>query len=199
MPINNDKSLTVELRAAKIPGIGLVAVHYWFVIYQSRQTERWEVWQLPSQNHSSWQHIHKNLLPFDRGVGNGNSWVETYWQGDEASKLAEVLRNSPSSYPFKARYHYWPGPNSNTYVQWILTQAHIDHQMIPQGIGKNHMGLIGWRKTAAMFEFSTPLFGFRYSRSSYVEVHFLHLALSAQFKPFMLKTFILFGMPSNHN
>lgn len=104
----------VELRAAKIPGIGLIAVHYWFVIGQHGQTERWEVWQKPSQNATSWGHLHKNLLPYDRGVGNGDSWVETRWQGDKANKLIEVLKGCAANYPNTQRYHYWPGPNSNT-------------------------------------------------------------------------------------
>ncbi|NQZ07507.1 MAG: DUF3750 domain-containing protein, partial [Algicola sp.] len=117
------------------------------------------------------------------------------WQGDKATVLAAILRDSPSRYPFKARYHYWPGPNSNTYVQWILTEAKLDHQLIPQGIGKNHLGLIGWRKTANVREFSTPLFGFRYSHASYVEVHFLHLAVCVRLNPFKLQTFIFSGRP----
>ncbi|MFT4925507.1 MAG: hypothetical protein ACI8WB_001600 [Phenylobacterium sp.] len=203
---NDQASSTVELRAAKIPAIGLIAVHYWFVIHQEKQTERWEVWQKPRQNtassstlnSASWGHLHKNLLAFDRGVGNGDSWTETRWQGDVAYKLIDVLRASATDYPECHRYHYWPGPNSNTYVQWILNQADCDHQLLPQGIGKNHQGWWGWQRAGRCTAFSTPLFGFKYIPSKYFEWHFLHLALSVQRNPWRVRTFLktFYGTPS---
>jgi hypothetical protein len=188
MNLTNKKPL-VELRVAKIPGVvGWVAVHYWFVIHIEGQAERWEVWQLPSQNETSWFHIHKNLLPFAQGVGNGDSWVETQWQGEQAQKLSDILKSSPQQYPNLNNYHYWPGPNSNTYVQWTLNQAGLAHQLIPQGIGKNHMGWCGWGKLAGVSQFSTPLLGVKYQKSTLFEVHILHLALSVRFKPLKIRT-----------
>jgi hypothetical protein len=183
---------TVELRVAKIPGIGLIAVHYWFVIQQNQQNERWEVWQRPTRNQTSWGHLHKNLLPFDQGVGKGDSWVETRWEGAEAAQLVDILRNSAANYPDTQRYYYWPGPNSNTYVQWILNQAKLTHQLIPQAIGKNHLGWWGVQTIASCWQFSTPLVGLkvglRYAKSSFIELHILHFAISLQRKPWRFKT-----------
>ena len=181
----------IELRAAKIPGIGRIAVHYWFVIHQHGQTERWEVWQKPGQNQSSWGHLHKNLLAFDRGVGNGDSWVEASWQGDEAAKFIAVLSRCAKDYPDKYRYHYWPGPNSNTYVQWVLNQVGCEHQLLPQGIGKNHLGWWGWRRSGEVYQFSTPLLGFTLVKPHTLEIHLLHLAIRVQRRPWHCKTFWL--------
>ena len=127
----------VELRAAKIPRIGWLAVHYWFVIKENDNIQRWEVWQ--SQNvggEENWGHLYFNLMPFDRGVGNGESWVEKQWDGDLAENLIIIIRQTPIDYPHNYLYRYYPGPNSNTYVQWILDRAGIDHQLSKKGWGK---------------------------------------------------------------
>ena len=118
----------VELWAAKIPGFpGIFADHYWLLVLRcgknshDQTCDRWEVWQHSHQNHSCWGHLHKNLLPPYQGVGNGPSRLIHQWTGDEALLIAEKIESSPSSYPFIENYAYWPGPNSNTFAQWIVS------------------------------------------------------------------------------
>ncbi|WP_413441177.1 DUF3750 domain-containing protein [Synechococcus sp. MIT S1220] len=117
----------VELRAATIPGLpGFFADHYWLLLlrgaresgYQS--CDRWEVWQHARQNETSWGHLHKNLLAPLQGVGNGPSRLIQQWTGDDALPIVEKIETSPSCYPFIHQYRYWPGPNSNTFAQWIV-------------------------------------------------------------------------------
>ena len=119
--------LKVELRAARIPGLpGLIADHYWLLVIREgekdshRECDRWEVWQSPRRNHSCWGHLHKNLLAPCQGVGNGPSRVIQQWLGDDALSIVERIESSPASYPYTETYRYWPGPNSNTFAQWIV-------------------------------------------------------------------------------
>ncbi len=119
--------MKVELRAAAIPGLpGIFADHYWLLVLRGaegnhfQECDRWEVWQHSHRNDSSWGHLHKNLLPPCQGVGNGPSRLIHDWIGDEAKVFTEKIESSPSTYPFIQKYRYWPGPNSNTYVQWIV-------------------------------------------------------------------------------
>lgn len=128
----------VELRAAKIPFIGQIAVHYWLVILTPNYTDRWEVWQFRHCCESSWGHIHKNLMSYHNGVGNGGSWVEYTWSTSEANSIIKVIEKTPETYPYKYKYRYWPGPNSNTYVQWVLDSAEIPYTLGPLGLGKNY-------------------------------------------------------------
>ena len=113
---------SVELRAAKIPWIGWLAHHYFFVI--ERQTpeqtsrHRWEVWQRPDQCAGAVGHLHQDLLAVDAGVGWGASWLVRRWRGDEAIDLAARIEGQ--QYDACHEYHYWPGPNSNTYAQRML-------------------------------------------------------------------------------
>ncbi|MFN9173318.1 MAG: DUF3750 domain-containing protein [Synechocystis sp.] len=132
----------VQLRAAKIPFVGWLAVHYWYVIFEGETTQRWEVWQNRERAAESWGHLHKNLLPPNAGVGNGASWLDYQWSGSEAIALCRVIEASPNTYPHTHCYRYWPGPNSNTYVQWVLQQAQINHGLSWKGVGKSYGGNI---------------------------------------------------------
>ena len=121
------ETIKVELRAAKIPGLpGVFADHYWFVVIRGsdgsdcQRCDRWEVWQQAFQNDCCWGHLHKNLLAPCQGVGNGASRLIQQWLGDEAFPIVERIESSPGNYPFIETYRYWPGPNSNTYAQWIV-------------------------------------------------------------------------------
>ena len=121
--------LKVELRAARIPGLpGLVADHYWLLVIRGAETsdvltcDRWEIWQFGHQNHCCWGHLHKNLLAPCQGVGSGPSHLIEQWFGDDALSMAEKIESSPIHYPFKETYRYWPGPNSNTFAQWIVRE-----------------------------------------------------------------------------
>ncbi|ELR98442.1 DUF3750 domain-containing protein [Gloeocapsa sp. PCC 73106] len=136
--MSTDNHPLVQLRAAKIPFIGNIAVHYWLVTWHNQSVDRWEVWQRAHRCQHSWGHLHRNLMYYAQGVGNGASWVEAEWQGMEADLLIATIINSPDSYPYKYLYRYWPGPNSNTYVQWILNQAQTQYSLSSLGIGKDY-------------------------------------------------------------
>lgn len=136
--------LIVELRAAKIPWIGYLAVHYWYGIIRSEHSDRWEVWQTPGLSRESWGHLHKNLMPVTAGVGNGDSWIAAVWEGDLALRLAHIIETSPEYYPYCRQYRYFPGPNSNTYGQWVLTQAGLDYRLGFKALGQHYPQLLGW-------------------------------------------------------
>ncbi|MDP7537511.1 MAG: DUF3750 domain-containing protein [Methylococcales bacterium] len=176
--------LTVQLRAAKIPGIiGHIAVHYWFVIQQDSGTDRWEIWQHPTKSEHSWGHLHKNLMAINTGVGHGDSWVEAVWQDQRAQTLAAIIERAPANYSNQNCYRYWPGPNSNTYAQWVLNQAHSSVRLSPQGIGKDYHGLLYFRHTGPLTYLSSPLFGFKLIWAQSFELHLLTCSCIIEFKP----------------
>ena len=111
--------MKLEMRAARIPLIGHLAHHYWLVV-DDGEPERWEIWQWRSAGGESWGHLHRNLMAFDAGVGNGPSWVVHTWHDAAAAPIAARLAAAPDSYPWRTRYLPWPGPNSNTFVRWVI-------------------------------------------------------------------------------
>jgi hypothetical protein len=60
------------------------------------------------------------------------------WEGENAVKILRVLENI-RSYPYCQRYRSWPGPNSNTFVAWVLREAGIEHTLDPRGLGRNYL------------------------------------------------------------
>ncbi len=131
----------VELHAAKIPSLpGLIADHNWLLVFhdaegsQHQDCDRWEVWQRANQNTTCWGHLHKNLLAPYQGVGNGPSRLIQQWIDNEALSIVERIESSPLVYPFINQYSYWPGPNSNTFAQWIVRG---ETKLGIRAIGKN--------------------------------------------------------------
>ena len=130
--------MKVELRYAPLPWIGAIAWHYWFVVCDDTGRHRWEVWQ--TKNAGGWciGHVHRDLKDPDDGVGGGPSKVVADWDGDNAAKIVRVLE-SIKSYPYCQRYRYWPGPNSNTFVAWVLREAGIAYKLSRKGLGQNYL------------------------------------------------------------
>jgi hypothetical protein len=115
-------------------------VHYWFVVYDERGgCHRWEVWQTANAGGRSFGHVHCDLKAPADGVGGGPSRLARLWHGEDARRIAAVLAE-PERYPHTRLYRYWPGPNSNSFVAWVLAQARIDYALHWRGIGRR------WRK-----------------------------------------------------
>jgi hypothetical protein len=125
----------VELRYAPLPLIGAIAVHHWFVVYdEAGACHRWEVWQTPDAGGQSFGHVHCDLKPPEADVGGGPTRLAARWEGAEARRIAAVLERA-ERYPSRNRYRYWPGPNSNSFVAWVLREAGIRYALHWKGIG----------------------------------------------------------------
>lgn len=137
--------MELQLRAARIPFIGRIAHHHWLVVTDGGEPVRWEVWQRRDVGGESWGHLHRNLMEFDRGVGNGPSWVVQVWQDERAAAIAARLATAPAEYPWRHRYLAWPGPNSNTFAQWSLEGA---AELGWQALGKRYPAWRGRERAA---------------------------------------------------
>ena len=116
--------VTVELWYAPLPRpLSPFAWHHWFVVRHGESAERWEVWQRQNAGGESTGYIHKNLKRPESGVGGGPSVLLFTWRGAEAENIERILERSWTNYPHRLRYLAFPGPNSNTYVAWILRRA----------------------------------------------------------------------------
>lgn len=190
----------VQLRRATLPSVlRPFAVHYWFVAFDpdTRQWERWEVWQNANAGGTSWGHVHKNLMPPDEDVGGGPYAIEMEWQGTAAQNIYAVL-NAPTNYPHKDIYRAWPGPNSNTYIAWVIRQSKVPYDLEPRGIGKDYLGYFGGSltttRTGAQIE--TPIIGAKAGLRDGVEMHLLCFTLGVDWWTPALKSPLgRFGFP----
>jgi len=75
-----------------------------------------------------------------------------YWYGQKPELLADLrgpgvdgiidrIETAAKDYPYPDRYHVWPGPNSNTFVAFILRRVpELRADLPPTAIGKDYLG-----------------------------------------------------------
>ena len=121
----------VLLLSSPLPVPFHFAVHTWLLSVDHGEIKRWEVWQSKNNCKTSWGHVHLNL--FSPWVGVKKSFlarnsrhpytVHSVTKGAANSPAAEIihfLENKIMHYPFLERYRYLPGPNSNSFIQWVV-------------------------------------------------------------------------------
>jgi hypothetical protein len=67
-------------------------------------------------------------------------------KGPEAEKLIPRIEAAIASYPHSRRgsYTVWPGPNSNTFVAWIVRNTEgFEAELPPTAVGKDWLGYAG--------------------------------------------------------
>ncbi len=67
-------------------------------------------------------------------------------EGAEAAALIPKIETSITRYPNAARgsYTVWPGPNSNTFVSWVVRNTDGFHtELPPAAVGKDWLGSVG--------------------------------------------------------
>ncbi len=129
--------MVIELKYASIPRLRGIPIHYWFVSNDANGRVRWEVWHEPNVGAISNGHLHRDLKRPDSTVAGGPTRLARVWTGAEARQIAYILRESWEYYPHRHFYRAAPGPNSNTYVAWVLRQAGIEYKLSWRAIGKN--------------------------------------------------------------
>ncbi len=145
-PECDNSGMVVQLKYASLPApLGAIAVHYWLTVLDAGtgRCERWEVWQSKDAGGTSVGHLHCNLKGPDEGVGGGRAKVHAEWHGEQASRIHSILRETGKTYPHCHAYLPWPGPNSNTFVAWVLEKAGIDFTLHWKALGQ------GYRSRAA--------------------------------------------------
>jgi hypothetical protein len=134
--IDSEPQIAVDLWAARIPGFACIAEHHWLIVARPGTANRWEVWQTPGESEVSWGHLHCDLLRLTSGVGNGPGRMLHRWTGTDACELAQRIEEAPSNYPWIDTYRVFPGPNSNTFVQWALAGI---YKLGWRGIGRAYV------------------------------------------------------------
>ncbi len=130
--------------------LSLVATHPWLVTIVNGEYKRWEVWQKPRRCETSWGHVHLNLFkPWQgmrkfyfftarRSVGKLRA-VQSGGEGSLAHQMSQFIERESASYPAAHRYFFLRGPNSNTYVQWVINHFPESGFRLPlTGVGKKH-------------------------------------------------------------
>ncbi len=62
-------------------------------------------------------------------------------RGEQAERIIDQLNEVIDRYPYPTEYTAWPGPNSNTFVAWVIRQIpEMDVALPNHAIGKDYLG-----------------------------------------------------------
>jgi hypothetical protein len=78
--------------------------------------------------------------PDERWFGNDPE-LHLDIRGEEAEKMIPLVVKAIESYPYPESYRIWPGPNSNTFVSYVMRNTPgIYTDLPPHAIGKDWIG-----------------------------------------------------------
>ncbi len=125
------------------------AIHPWIVTVKNGTTTRWEVIHYKHPEKEKFGYVHKNLIINSTQGIKKHKWSSEYWDstllasfsGNEKSTARQVIdfiEQMTPFYPYQENYYLFPGPNSNTYVAWILRKfPELDIKLPWNAFGKN--------------------------------------------------------------
>jgi hypothetical protein len=100
-----------------------------------------------------------------------NRAADGYWYGNKPELLGDIrgpgvdeiiqrIETAVGEYPYPDRYHIWPGPNSNTFVAFVLREVpELRVDLPPTAIGKDYLGWKSVGKTPSGTGGQASLFG----------------------------------------
>lgn len=109
--------------------------HSWIVMNFKGKIERWDVWEWKNRGKNNLGHLSLNLYPPTLGTsifyGRSSSPKKLRYnskligiisgnRGSKTEKIMRRIRNNIKNYKFKDTFNMFPGPNCNTFTQWIL-------------------------------------------------------------------------------
>ncbi len=87
--------------------------------------------------------VHRDVHAADAFWYGNRPYVVREIGGAEAAALIPVIEASVSRYPFADRgsYRVWPGPNSNSFVAWVVRDvAAFEAELPVVAVGKDYLG-----------------------------------------------------------
>lgn len=116
--------------------------------------------------------------------------VEKLVVGADAERIARELQAVALEYEDDGRYHAWPGPNSNTFVERVgRAVPGFRFEQDHNAVGKDYSGIVraGGTSTGTGLELETALLGLQVGLSEGLELHVLQLTLGVALFPPALK------------
>ncbi|MGR2737218.1 DUF3750 domain-containing protein [Billgrantia sp. Q4P2] len=116
---------------------GIFAVHSW-VATKPQGAAHYTVHQVTGWGHPA---LSSRIGGPDRAWFGSQPTVHTTLCGRAAERAIEHIETLLPDYPHRDRYRAWPGPNSNTFVAWLIREVpELDVALPSSAIGKDYLG-----------------------------------------------------------
>lgn len=182
-----DTAAVIVGSAALPPPINGVARHPWVALRDAGQHEweRWEVMCCPGSRPLGTVRRSIRSPLSDYGGAGGDVRLHGVIFGKEAERIAACVRERAPHYPHKDNYLVWPGPNSNTVVDWLLRECDIPVDLPAGCIGKDYRGVVGASLTSGGtgVQLETPLIGIKLGATEGIELHLFTFSVGFDWWP----------------
>jgi hypothetical protein len=145
-PAKTQEAVVQVYSARAVSWRGWFGVHSWIAVKPSNATE------FTVHEVMGWR-----LQRTGTALVARNRAADGYWYGSRPELLGDVrgpgvdaiiqrIEAAVKEYPYPGTYHVWPGPNSNTFVAFVLRKVpELRVDLPPTAIGKDYLG---WRSVA---------------------------------------------------
>ena len=164
-----------------------LARHPWISLREAGgDWERWEVMCCPGSALSGT--VRKSSIEplSDHGGGGGDVRIHGVFHGDRAREMIACVRREAPLYPDRHLYRAWPGPNSNTFVDYMSRKCSIPVDLPAPSIGKDYRGVVVGLSTTAGgtgVQLETPIVGTKLGLTEGVELHLFGMAWGVDLWP----------------
>jgi hypothetical protein len=167
---------------------GLFAVHAWIAAKPKNQPY-----------YTVYQSLGWNLFRGRPYVDVQNGIPDAYWfghkphilfsiRGKAAEKAISEFPKVIETYPYHHHYLFWPGPNSNTFIAYVIRHIPTLHFRLPTTmIGKDYLERSIWLTNAPSgtgYQFSIKgILGIIFAKKEGLELNILGLNIAIQTEP----------------
>ncbi|AOY86948.1 hypothetical protein BKP64_01445 [Marinobacter salinus] len=116
---------------------GYFSVHTW-IATKEKGANTYRVHEV-----TGWRHYVVNSHPGepDRRWYGAEPELYADIRGEEAQDLIPAIYEAVQAYPYPTEYEAWPGPNSNTFIAWVIREVPGLNVALPSNaIGKDYLG-----------------------------------------------------------
>ena len=117
--------------------------------------------------------------------------------GDAAKQIAANIRQRAREFPFRDQYRAFPGPNSNTFVDWLARTCGLHVQLPTTALGKNYASTVraGLTTAGTGVALNTFVFGLEVGLQEGATVELFGLPFGVGLVPPALKLPLLPAIP----
>jgi hypothetical protein len=116
-------------------GAGPFASHTWFVV-KAADADTFDRWEVSIYCEGPYCHVQRNRHEPEEYMTPG-VYILAELVGEDAEEVVEIINRDAPRYPCRGIYCFLPGPNCNTFAQWLLDQAGWDVELPPTALGKD--------------------------------------------------------------
>ena len=176
-PPDNREATVALLTGTLGPPLDEIARHPWFAVREAGAT-MWRIYEVggggeeqdPFQGHGSYR----------------NPIVHAVWRGAEAERAAACIATEgpKAKRRIERDYLLYPGPNSNTFGDFVLRVCHLHASLPATSVGKDwHLAFLGWASEGTGVQFDTPILGLAIGLKEGVVLHLFGLSIGIDLWP----------------